>query len=150
MNLLKNPVTLVTLVAAFVVLAGIVALLVLFGHDPSQYISSLGSLGVVVAGILTLGAQQQKTNADVAQVKSQTNGTLSAKDATIEQQRQQITALTASLVAQHAAPDQVSAAQAVQNAQAVTATVPTIPSPTTAAAVPDLTPIPLLPTIPSA
>lgn len=141
MSLLKNPVTLVTLVVAFVVIAGLVAVLVLFGHDPQQYVGSLGSLAVAIAGILTLGAQQQKTSAQVDAVQKQTNGTLSAKDATITQQQQQITALTASLVAAHAAPDSSTAAQAVQTAQAVTAVAP---------AVPNLPAIPDLPTIPAA
>lgn len=147
MNILKNPATFVTIIVAFVVLAGLIAVLILFNHDPSTYVTSIGSLTVVVAGLLSVGVQQSKTDAKVDQAVSNTNGTLSAKQAKIDQLQQQNTALLASLVAQHAAPDPATAAQAVETAQAVQEAVPVPAEQAPSVTVPDLAPIPPLPSV---
>ena len=134
---LNNPVTLVTLIIGFVVLCGIIAVIVITGHDPSAYVGTIGTLVVAITGLAALGGQQQK-------VLSNTNGTLSAKDAKINELNAHNTALIGALVAQQAAPTPEHAANAVETVNNITATASGSPD------VPNLPTIPPLPTIPAA
>jgi len=73
----------VTLAAAFVAVAGLIVTLVITGHDPTLFVTSILTLVPVVAGIVTIGAKQQKTDTDVTTIKNNTNGTLSNMTALI-------------------------------------------------------------------
>lgn len=92
-----TPWILALLIFGFLVVIGLVALVMLTGHDALSFVYDIGSLLTAIAAFTALFNNQRKQSEDIRTVKSNTNGTLSALLAKVESLTQKLNIALAKL-----------------------------------------------------